>query len=171
MDVFLDFPPLPHALELIAGLNDEEFERLKTAIGEAIGFPISFTRCKAIAEQVGSEISINGVQNILRSLQFLRNRTDDGMVDEGLEAVYDLFEYVGLDKFFDRRKHSNLYRRVGRLLGPTPAAETYYQREWLKSGIIDTAVDLDWFIDLRARFSEDQTAIEEVVPVVIFRLV
>src|SRR5689334_21836634 len=105
MDVFLDFPPLPHALELIAGLNDHEFERLKTALGEAVGFPISFARCKAIAKEVGSEISINDVQNILRSLQFLRNRTDDGMEDDGPEAVYELFEYVGLDTFFDRRKH------------------------------------------------------------------
>lgn len=171
MDVFLDFPPLPQALELIADLSDEEFERLKTAIAGDVGFPTSFARCKAIAQQVGSEISINGVQNILRSLQFLRNRTDEGMEDDGPEAVYELFEYVGLDKVFDRHKYARLYARVGRLLRPTPAAETYYQREWLKSGLIDTAVDLDWFVDLRARFSEDQSAVEELVPVVIFRLV
>lgn len=171
MDVFLDFPPLPHALELIGNLDDDEFQRLETAIDDAVGFQVSFARCKAIARSVGSKISVNDVQNILRSLQFLRNRTDDGIDNEEPQAVYEVFEYVGLDKFFDRRKHAKVYERIGRLLRPTPAAETYYQREWLKSGIVDTAVDVDWFVDLRARFSDDRSAIEELIPVVIFRLV
>ena len=84
-------------------------------------------------------------------------------------AVHELFEFIGLNKFIDEDVKGDLYRRVGELLLDDPAAESRYMVQWLQTGIIDTAIDFDSFVDLRPRFSGDLTTIAEFIPVVIFR--
>lgn len=170
--VFFEFPPLPQALQQVARLSEPQFNVLRTAVLEPEGFDSSYVRSKQLARQLGGEISARDVSNIMRSLLFLKNRFRDW---EGLEgdtetAVRELFEFIGLNNFADEKTNRELYYRVGELLNEDdPAVEQRYMMQWLQTGIIETAIDFDSFVDIRPRFSSDSSTIEEFIPVVIFR--
>jgi hypothetical protein len=171
--VFLDFPPLPNALEQIAELREEQFGRLREAVAGDAGLDISYARSKEIADKVGGELSARDVYNIVRSVIFLRNRFIGlEASDADLQAALpELFEFIGLDKFVDRKLGGRIYQRVEQLVRESPEETRDFERQRLQTSIIDTAVDFDYSIDLRPRFSDDGSEVQEFVPAVIFRAV
>jgi hypothetical protein len=169
--VFFDFPPLPQALQQVARLSEPQFSDLRASLTGPDSFDSDYVRCKQLASQLGGRLSAHDVSNIIRSVWFLKNRFRDWEESDSdpRTAVHELFEFIGLDKFIDEDMAGDLYPRVGELLADDPAAESRYVVQWLQTGIIDTAIDFDSFVDLRPRFSGDLATIAEFIPVVIFR--
>jgi hypothetical protein len=170
-NVFLDFPPLPNALEKIATLSEHQYGILEEAVTGAAGLDTSFARCRAIRTQLGGKLNSFDVYNILRSLIFLGNRYERSEAATPAE-LRDFFEFIGLDKFIPDEHTSQIYDRVGRLLRTTRESSESYEREWrLQTAIVDGAQEFDWSLELRPRFSEDGTNVEEFYPVILFRVI
>lgn len=172
-NVFLDFPPLPNALEQIAVLSEHQYGILEEAVTGAAGLDTSFVRCRAIRTQLAGKLNSFDVYNILRSLIFLGNRYERAEASEASPAeLQDFFEFIGLDKFVPDKHARQIYERVGRLLRTTRESSELYEREWrMQTAIVDAAQEFDWSLELRPTFSEEGTRVEEFYPVVLFRVI
>ena len=84
---------------------------------------------------------------------------------------HEFFEYLGLNRYVDEHIDNRIYQRLSRLVSENPVTEVYYKNQWLQTGLVDTATDFDSFVDLRPRFSDDMSGVEEFIPVVIFRAI
>lgn len=170
-NVFLEFPPLPKALEQIAALSEEQYQALQLAVGDVAGPDTSFARCKAIKKQLGGKLNSFDVYNILRSLLFLGSRYNAGGSETSESELRDFFEFIGLDKLVTEKHADRIYARVSKLLADGKESSDHFEKRWrLETAIVDAAQDFEWAVDLRPSFSDDGSSVEEFVPVVMFRV-
>jgi hypothetical protein len=167
--LFLGFPPLPKALQRISELEDAQYKALLAEIGGGKGFSVAEPRVTAVAGLLGSDES--EILDLLQSLDFLYDRcreweTDDEDFGPPLRSFLRgtrLWGALGsnADASFDR---------LMKLLQPNPFLEQSRKLRWLRTGILDTAVEFASFVDLRPDFSKDRSEVRGLVPVVLLRV-
>ena len=168
-NIFFGFPPLPKALQRISELEDAQYEALLAETGGPNGFSVAEPRVTAVAESLESDES--DVLNLLQSLDFLYDRCREWETgDEGFGAplrsflrATRLWGALGPDA-------ESVFDRLTKLLQPNPTLEHIRKLRWLRTGILETAVEFASFVDLRPDFSEDRSEVRGLVPVVLVRV-
>lgn len=170
MSDFLPYPPLSVILTQLGQLNDNEFGTLLEAVTGSQGFERGIDRCKSLAGSLGT-ISTTDVFNLLSALHFLYNRCrewESSDVDfapalRELFEVSDLISHIGEDSEVG-------FDRIVQLAKPNPTIEQKRKQRWLRTGILQNAVNFSSFIDLRPNFSSDRKTITELIPTIILRI-
>jgi hypothetical protein len=127
------------------------------------------SRVTAVAECLESDES--DVLNLLQSLDFLYDRCREWETgDEGFGAplrsflrATRLWGALGADA-------ESVFDRLTKLLQPNPTLEHTRKLRWLRTGILETAVEFASLVDLRPDFSEDRSEVHGLVPVVLVRV-
>lgn len=168
-EVFFGFPPLPKALQRVSELEDAQYDTLLAEIGGPNGFSLAEPRVTAVANSLARDE--NEVLDLLQSLDFLYDRcreweTADDDFGPPLRSFLRATRLWGTlgpnaDASFDR---------LTRLLEPNPILEQRRKLRWLRTGILDTAVEFASFVDLRPDFSKDRSEVRGLVPVVLLRV-
>jgi hypothetical protein len=163
------YPPLPEALKAIAALSPQAFEALRADVASAQAYTFSQKRCKALADILG--LQYKQVYVVLSSVNFLYERFREwrGDDDKTEDVVREFLDATGLGD----QLGGNLEEGTKRLVALTvehPEVERSRKVRWLRTGILDTAVEFSSFVEIRPRFSRDRQRIEELVPMVLFRV-
>lgn len=172
-ELFYDERPLPQVLGQIARLSEGQFRFLRDAVKGPEGFDDQYERCKRLAIELDGGLSAHDVFKMLGSLWYLKTRFREwGDADEDPEvAAHELLGFLGLDKqLIGDIDDTLLCERLGEILVESPEEAARAEVHRLRTGIIDTVIDFDSFVDIRPRFSRDMTSVEEFIPVVIFRV-
>jgi hypothetical protein len=123
----------------------------------------------AVAKSLGSDES--AILDLLESLDFLYDRcreweTGDENFAPPLRSFLRgtrLWGALGPDA-------EASFDRLIELLQPNPALEQLRKLRWLRTGILETAVEFASFVDLRPDFSKDRSEVRGLVPVVLLRV-
>jgi hypothetical protein len=169
MNEFLyDERPLPQVLRQLASLSDEQFNILSRAVRGSEGFDDRYGRCKRLSADLGAGLNAHDVFKMLGSLWYLKSRLHDwrDAADIG-SATDELFEFLGLDRQLGEDLDDQLKGRLVEILDHSPEQAVRDEVHRLRTGILDTVIDFDSFVDLRPRFSEDLSSVEEFIPVVV----
>lgn len=171
-ELFYDERPLPQVFSQIAGLSEEQFRVLRDAVKGPEGFNDQYERCKRIAVELDAGLGAHDVFKILGSLWYLKTRFREwDNADEDAEtATRELLDFLGLDKHLGGTAGDTLFARLGEILAESPEEAEREEVHRLRTGILDTVIDFNSFVDLRPRFSKDMASVEEFIPVVIFRV-
>jgi len=172
-ELFYDERPLPQVLGQITGLSEVQLSFLRDAVKGPEGFDDQYERCKRLAAELDSGLSAHDIFKLLGSLWYLKTRFRDwGDADEDPEAAArELLGFLGLDKRLGGDVDDALLcARLGEILVDSPEETKRAEVNRLQTGIIDTVLDFNSFVDLRPRFSRDMSSVEEFIPVVIFRV-
>jgi len=170
-EAYFGFPPLQDTLQLISKLDEKQFQALLDEVVSPAGFNRDLARCESLAKRLQASLETSGVFHLLASLRFLYDRCRDWEKSQrDTEAALNEFlEVTGL-----RRKLGDPlgpgYDRLIKLTEKNSAVERQRKIRWLRTGILDTAVDFASFVDIRPRISDDRKKIEELIPIVIFRV-
>lgn len=162
---------LPWALEKIAGLDERQFQVLRDAVTGPAGFDRKLVRCEVLADQLKADLKPSDVFHLLLPLRFLYDRCRDWEKDgrETGAALREFLELTGLDEHLGKEPGPAL-KRLLELTAKNPEIERRRKLRWLRTGILETAVEFASFVDIRPRISDDRSAIQGLVPVVIFRI-
>jgi hypothetical protein len=166
----LGVPPLPTAIQTIAGLAEDKFATLRASVSGPEGFDRTMDRCEALAKDLQEEDS-SKIFALLASLSFLYNGVRDWSEegDEPSEVLRSFLKSTGLwGRLGDDPGQS--FRRLAELVERKPDIDKRRKLRWLRTGILDNAVNFASFVDLRPNFTADRSAIEDLVPVVVFRI-
>lgn len=168
-EFFLGFPPLASSFETLAGLNDEDYSFLLAEVRGPNAFARDISRCSQLAEKV--QLEIHQIFHLLVSLQFLYDRCRDWeKSDKSIES--ELLEFLEITQL--RKKlwdNTEKHQRLLDLLQRNPTLERRRKLTWLRTGILDTAVEFASFVDLRPTFSDDRSSVEDLVPIAILKVV
>lgn len=160
--------PSPQALEQMAQLSEAQFNVLREAVTGPEGFDLSLGRCEALATQLKSDLKTRDVFRLLSSLRFFYDRCRDW--ERGArDSATALREFIQLAGLFEDLG-DGVIKRLLELTVKNPTVERRQKLRWLRTGILDTAVNFASFVDVRPRISEDRREIEGLVPVVILRI-
>jgi hypothetical protein len=167
---FAEYPPLPLALEQIAGLDDRQFRVLLETVNRPNGFDRSLERCRRIASRLDNGLPPRDVFNILGTLSFLYSRLrEPGVSSDDLRATLrEFLEFTDLGDNLGRGQEG--FERVAELISEKPSVERRREIQWLQTGVVGAAVDVEAVLDLRPRFRADFVTVEEYVPIAIFRV-
>ena len=168
-NVFFGFPPLPKALQRISELEDAHYEALLAETGGPNGFSVAEPRVTAVAESLESDES--DVLNLFQTLDFLYDRCREWETgDEGFGAP--LRSFLRATRLWGALgpNAESVFDRLTKLLEPNPTLEQIRKLRWLRTGILDTAVEFASFVDLRPDFSKDRSEVRGLVPVVLLRV-
>jgi hypothetical protein len=155
-------------IEQLSKLSDLQFENLLKAINKE-GFNRSISRCNKLARELESDLSSRDVFTLLNALEgfYDNSREWEGF---GREPLAELFEFAGINGELDGEIIQVGYRRLRELIVVNPVVENLNKYRWLQTGIIDTVVDFSSFVELRPHFADDRSKIEELLPIIIFRI-
>ena len=168
-DFHFGFPELPEALKAIVKLNEDQFELLRGAVSGPAGYDQSLQRCEELARTLNSDLELSDVWKILSSLRFLYYRAREWASRDMMEALREFFVIADLEESLgDDPKRG--YNRLKELLSRNPALERKRKLRWLQIGILPTATTFASFVDIRPNFTDDRSVVEDLVPVVIFRV-
>lgn len=170
-ETFFPYMPLPDSLEQIAKLREEKFKLLFETVSGPQGFERSLERCASLAESLG-EGNASDAFHLLSSINFLYRRCRNWETSER-DVSAALREFLGvtdLQSAFGDNFEAG-FKRLLQLVEPNPAVERKRKLRWLRTGILDNAINFSSFVDLRPSFSEDRKTIEEIIPSIILRIV
>jgi hypothetical protein len=170
-EVFQEYPGLPAAISQILALGEDKFQTLREAISSSDGFDRSRNRSRDLAGRLGG-LTPRDVSNILGSLWFLYVglRQFESSAENATAPLMEFVDFIGLNSWFPEPLTNSSYERLAELVSKKPDVERQREIQWLQTGVADLAVDFSAFLDLRPRFSEDGSDLEELVPVVVFRV-
>jgi hypothetical protein len=170
MSGFFNYSSLVSSVETIARLNEQHYETLRDAISSADGYDHSLSRCNELAKKLNGEFDASKIFELLVSLEFLYDRLRGWEVQErdADKSLREFLEVTGLFKKLETEK--NGYEKLSRLVAKNTALERRKKLNRLRTGILDTATEFSSFVDIRPRFADDRSALEELVPVVILRV-
>lgn len=164
---FFQTQSLQATIEHLGSLSEQQFENLLKAIDEE-GFDRSISRCNKLARQLNSALSPREAFSLLRVVE--------GLYDDLREwrsvgdPLIEILEFAGVTDGQGKETIQTGFRRLQELIVVKPNVETLNKVSWLETGIIDTVVDISSFVDLRPNFSDDRSRIEDLLPIVIFRV-
>jgi hypothetical protein len=167
---FVGLPPVPRALRLLTGLNPDQFEELARAVASRNAFSSDWERATQLAAELG--VSDPGdIVTILSSLEFLYDRTHNlaAAPSESTSALQDFLRLSGLWSSLGENPDAG-FKRLQTLLAPNAAADRQRKRRWLLHGALENAASFASFVDLRPNYTRDRSSIEELLPVIVFRI-
>ncbi len=167
---YLGVPPLPKVLENIAAMSDAQVATLADEVRKG-GFARSRARCESIANELGAEVRPREAFGVLAALDFFYDRSRD-WEEEGRDAATELRDFLDVTGLIESlgTEPSRQVSRLTALVSRNPHVEKRKKLRWLRTGLLDTAVDFSSFVDLRPSFSTDRSAIDEIIPAVIVRI-
>lgn len=170
MSGFFNYSSLLSAVEAISRLNEEQYATLRGAASSVDGYDHPLSRCNEIAKELGGDFDASKVFQLLISLEFLYDRLREWESQErdGGKSLREFLEVTGFLKQLDQNRGA--YERLSGLIVKNPALERRKKLRRLRTGLLDTATGFASFVDIRPRFADDRSALEELVPVVILRV-
>lgn len=171
-EIFFGYPPLTATLKKLTSLKESQMEILFQFVEES-GFARDLTQCKTISKKLNEELKPSEIFQIFGSIRFLYDRCRTWEEGEGEYKVQlkEFLELTGLITETDKESEETGYQRLDRLVAKNRVVERKRKVNWLKTGILDTAIDFSSRIDLRPRFSEDRGKIEDLIPGIVLRIV
>jgi hypothetical protein len=170
-EMFMSFPPLQRAAEIIARLSDQQFTTLKEAVAGPEAFNHTLRRCQSLAEKLQGNIDASEIFNVLSALSFLYDHVREWEESQGRSAgILEFLEFAGIRRKLGDSEAVGI-RRLTELTARNVFIERRRKLRWLRTGILDTAINFSSFLDLRPNITVDRSRIDELVPVIIFRVV
>ena len=169
MNGFFNYAGLVESLKIVTELSDGQLEDLKEAVSGNDGYNHSLSRCGALAKRLGGTLDASKVFHLLVSLEFLYDRSREWEDKEG-DGTKSLQEFLEITGLIETLGSDRLQIKLLPLIVKNPAIQRRRKLKRLKTGILDTAVGFSSFVDIRPRFADDRSTLEELVPVVIIRV-
>ena len=106
------------------------------------------------------------------SLEFLYDYLREWEKREGdaQKSLHEFLEATGANAKLGADQNAG-YQKLARLLARNDALERLRKLRKLRTGLLDTAVAFSSFVDIRPRFAEDRSSLEELVPMIILSVV
>jgi hypothetical protein len=166
------FPYYGVAASKVLELDDSQFEALRRAVAGETAFSRSRARLEALQAELGGTFTVSEVFYLLVSLEELYDQLREWTKGGGRSREEELAEFVEVTGFLrdagDRQDEAR--RRLLALTQENPALEHKRKLHWLRTGILETAVEFASFVDLRPSFDETRNTIDDVVASVVLRV-
>jgi hypothetical protein len=163
-------PHLFRALAKVNDLTDPQFAVLLEASKEPGGFDRQAERCEDLASKLGG-IQVDEVFQLLSGLAFLYYRCRQWEADTPdrpyVESLKQFLSFSGLARQVDLGK---VLPRLDVLLSKNPTVERRQKRQRLSQDLLDTATGFSSLVDLRPHLNAERSEIEELIPVVLFKV-
>lgn len=169
IDLF-PYPPLPDTLALVASLSEDKFRLLLEEITGPQAFERDIDRCTSLSESLGQK-NISDVYNLLSSLNFLYVRCRE-LEASDIELTAGLREFLEISELISEfgEDTEKGFKRIVQLVKRNTTLEQKRKLRWLRTGILENAVEFSSFVDIRPSFSEDRKIIETFIPIIILRI-
>jgi hypothetical protein len=170
-DLFFGYPPLPSALRQLTNLKESQVEILYQGVEET-GFSRLLNRCKSISKKLDGELKPKEVFQIFGAIRFLydRCRAWEAQRGEYKEQLKEFLELSGLSGELGEDFEGPGFQRIVKLVAKNRIVEKNRKINWLKTGILDTAVEFSSRVELRPRFSEDRKQVEDLIPGIVLQI-
>jgi hypothetical protein len=169
--LFLGFPPLPKALERILELDDTQLEKLQAEVSGPEGFGIDDSRALRLAQLLPLDDEVEAV-DLLESLEFLYDRCREWEGRERADFRQQLRAFLRATRLWKSlgAAPDSALERLAKLLQPNASIEQKRKLRWLRTGILENAVEFSTFVDLRPDFARDRSEVRGLIPVIILRI-
>jgi hypothetical protein len=170
MSGFFNYSSLVSCVETISRLDDEQYATLLEATSSADAYDHSPTRCNELAKKLNGDFDASKIFRLLVSLEFLYDRLREWESQErdGDKSLREFLEITDLLEKLEPEKNS--YDKLLHLTAKNTTLERRKKLRRLRTGLLDTATGFASFVDIRPRFADDRSSLEELVPVVILRV-
>src|SRR5438309_1429441 len=142
----MPFAPLGRAVEMVAKLTVEKFATLRDSVTGPEAFDRSLDRCRKLAESLKGGLEVSELLNVLATLRFVYDNARDWK--PGDNSLVEFLEFTGLRQRLPQPPEL-VIRRLSELLTRNQFVEKRRKLRWLRTGILDTAVNFSSFVDLR----------------------
>lgn len=138
----------------------------------ANGYDHSLGRCNELAIKLKGDFNASNIFRLLISLEFLYDhlREWEKREPDGDKSLRQFLEVTGVNSKLGPDQNAG-YQKLARLLAKNPALERLRKLQKLRNGLLDTAIGFSSFLDIRPRFAEDRSSLEELVPMIILSVV
>lgn len=166
------FPPLGHVVEQIAALTAEQFAALHRSVSGEKAYDYSQERLQSLRQELGGDQSGPDVSELfflLSALDFLYNRLGEWDIS-GRGRQAELNEFIGVTGLVPKEASDEARRRLVALVQDNPFLERRRKLQWLRTGILETAVEFASFVDIRPAFDKSRSLIEDSVLAIVLRI-
>jgi hypothetical protein len=170
MSGYFNYSSLVSSVDMIVGLNEEQYTLLRAATSGEDPYDHSLSHCNELAKRLDGNFEAKRVFQLLVSLEFLYDRSRE-WEKRGRDRDKSLREFLEVTGIFEKLgSENNGFDRLLGLIAKNAALERRTKLKFLRTGVLATATAFTSFVDIRPRFAEDRSALEELVPVVILRV-
>jgi hypothetical protein len=171
MNRFFNLGFLMESLDLFSRLDETQFETLAAAVSSASGYDHSLGRCNDLAIKLRGSFNASNIFRLLVSLEFLYDylREWEKREPDAQKSFREFLEVTGATTKLGPDQTAG-YQKLARLVAKNDALERVRKLRRLRSGLLETVVAFSSFVDIRPRFAEDRSSLEELVPIVILSL-
>ena len=167
-------PSFTSVLLEVAGLSNEAFDRLAIEIDGPDAFDVEKERISALSPALG--VDEETATAIISMIGFLYQRIHRDSVDISNIPMFvkEMLESLAKQESDEERPSSEqseiISRRLSHLLRKQTNVEKFNKHERLRWGFLPAATNFSTFVDLRPSLSDDLTEIEELIPIIQFRV-